>query len=569
MKKINIKYLVGLALPLLMLASCKKDYLVKPPKDAIVDAKFYQTDAQLLAGTAGLYSRVWFDYNDKAYYNLGDFRAGTAYSAWNDRGNVLFNTTAENGENNASWRAFFIVVAQSNMAIHNINTYAGAGVSENAKKMAIAEARFMRALAYRYLVMNWGEVPIIENNLEHLTDTSLRKNTVPSIWRFITREMRAVAEDLPTTPVQPGRLTKWSAEGMLARFYLTRAGVESTGGVRKQEFLDSAKYYAQRVITQSGLSLQKNYADLFRYPYDNNSESLFELQWVFQPGSWGVQNSMPAYLNFSGDIANGDGWGGDKGATFWMLSQYEGFTPQGDTLLKGRTLDQRLKATFMLPGAVYPEITQTVPVTVNPAGKQDLVVPAQTSDQNFAWIKKYVVGKSEDVGGAASQNYPNNTYMMRLAEMYLIYAEAVLGNNASTSDATALEYYNKVHTRAGLAAHSLTDPVSGAPTPLTWDMIFKERILEFAMESMAWYDFVSLHYYNPQKAYDILNSQDRGVFFIRTDVYPNPSEWTFTKTPWATNERKITASSGNFRLPIPSAEMTLAPNLKLPAVEYP
>ena len=37
--------------------------------------------------------------------------------------------------------------------------------------MAIAEARFMRALAYRYLAMNWGEVPIIENNLELLHDT--------------------------------------------------------------------------------------------------------------------------------------------------------------------------------------------------------------------------------------------------------------------------------------------------------------------------------------------------------------------------------------------------------------
>ena len=63
-----------------------------------------------------------------------------------------------------------------------------------------------------------------------------------------------------------------------------------------------------------------------------------------------------------------------------------------------------------------------------------------------------MVGKAEDVGGqAAQQNYPNDTYMQRLAEMYLIYAEAVLGNNASTTDATALEYFNKVHTRAGLA----------------------------------------------------------------------------------------------------------------------
>jgi hypothetical protein len=567
MKNINsLKYLIGLIIPIVVITSCKKDFLVKPPKDAIVDASFYQTNEQVLAGTASLYNRVWFDYNDKAYYNLGDFRAGTAYSAWNDRGNVLFNTTAENGENNSSWRAFFNVVAQSNMAINNINTYAGAAVTPSVKKMAIAEARFMRALAYRYLVMNWGEVPIIVNNLDYLNDTTLQRNTVPSIWRFITREMRAVVEDLPATPVQPGRITKWSAEGMLARFYLTRAGVEATGPTaRKQEFLDSAKYYAQRVITLSGAQLVPKYEDLFKYPYDNNKESLFELQWVYQPGSWGVQNSMPAYLNFSNDIANGDGWGGDKGASWWMLSQYEGLQPSGDTMLQGRTLDQRLKATFMLPGASYPEITQVLNVN-GTSVKQKLVVPNTSGDPNFAYIKKYVVGKSEDVGGAAQQNYPNNTYMMRLAEMYLIYAEAVLGNSASTTDATALAYFNAVHTRPGLSP--LSDPLTG-PIPLTFDHIFKERMLEFAMESMAWYDFVSLHYYNPQKAYQILNNQDRGFFNIRTDVFPNPTVWTFKKTTWHTTERRVNANSGNFRLPIPSAEISLAPNLKKPAVEYP
>ena len=570
MKNISsLKYFIGLVILVTIFTSCKKDFLVKPPTDAIVDANFYQTDEQILAGTASLYNRVWFDYNDKAYYNLGDFRAGTAYSAYNDRGNVLFNTTAENGENNASWSAFFKVVAQSNMAIYNINKYAGEGVSVSVKKMAIAEARFMRALAYRYLVMNWGEVPVITNNLDYLKDTNLLKNTIPSIWRFITREMNAVVNDLPATPVQPGRITKWTAEAMLARFYLTRAGVEATGpSARKQQFLDSAKYFAQRVINQSGAQLLTKYEDLFKFPYDNNKESLFELQWVYQPGSWGVQNSMPAYLNFSNDIANGDGWGGDKSATWWMLSQYEGIEASGDTMLKGRTLDTRLKTTFMLPGANYNEITQVLNVG-GTSVTQKLVVPNTSGDVNFAYIKKYVVGKSQDVGGAAQQNYPNDTYMMRLAEMYLIYAEAVIGNSTSTTDATVLEYLNAVHTRAGLPPYRLTDPISGASTPITFDMVFKERMLEFAVESMAWYDFVNLHYYNPAKAYQILNSQDRGFFNIRTDAFPNPTLWTFKKTTWATAERKINAYSGNFRLPIPSAEISLAPNLKKPAVEYP
>lgn len=540
---------------------CKKNFLEKPPTDSIVDAGFYKNDEQVLAATSLLYSKVWFDYNDKAMYNLGDFRAGTAFSAYNDRGNVLFNTTGDNPENGSSWRAFFNVIGQSNLAINNIGKFAGSGVSDKVKKTGIAEARFMRALAYRFLVMNWGPVPIIENNIEHLSDTSISRNTINSVWRFITREMRAVAEDLPLTSAQPGRLTRWSAEGMLARFYLTRAGVESTNGQRSQVFLDSAKYYAARVINNSNRSLLKNYEDLFKFPYNNNSESLFELQWVFQPGSWGVQNSMPAYLAYSPDIANGDGWGGDKGATWWIIKQYDGIVEQANGTLKGRTLDQRLKATFMLPGFYYPEITK-----VTNGVKTKLTYPFTGSDVNFAAIKKYVIGKAEDVGGqAASQNYPNHTYMMRLAELYLIYVEASIGNNSSTSDPLAIEYFNKVHTRAGLPTYAIADPNSG---PLTFDMLFSERMKEFAMEGMAWYDLVSLHYYNPAKAYEILNSQDRGLFFTAPDQMPTPSVWTFTKTSWA-RDRNINANGGNFLLPIPNVELSQAPNLSKPPVDYP
>jgi hypothetical protein len=561
MKKIN--FLTGLMVAvaaIIALPACKKDFLEKPPLSSVVDANFYKNDQQVMAGTSLLYSLVWFDYNDKAMYNLGDFRGGTAFSAWNDRGNVLFNTTGDNGENGASWRAFFNVVAQSNLFLYNIEKYGGPAVTAATKKMSIAEARYMRALAYRFLVMNWGAVPVIENNFDHLFDTTIRRNSVTSVWRFITREMRAAAEDLPATASQEGRLTKWSAEAMLARFYLTRAGVEATGGSRKQQFLDSAKYYAKRVITLSGRSLLSNYANLFKYPYDNNSESLFELQWVFSgPDVWGTANSMPEYLAYNPDISFG-GWGGDKGATWWLMSQYDGFALQPNGTLKGRTLDQRLQATFMLPGFYYPEITK-----VSDGAK--LIYPSTGTDNNFLAVKKYVIGSPKDLAGIASQqHYPNNTYMMRLAEMYLVYTEAEIGNAGSTSDATAIEYFNKVHTRAGLPPYEVSG-VNGTG-PLTLDKLYTERFKEFAMEGMSWYDMVSLHYWNPTKAFAMLNSQDRGLFFTAPDQMPNPTQWTITKTSWFT-ERNIVANEGNFLLPIPNTELSQAPNLQAPAVDYP
>ena len=137
MKRINkIKSCIGLLLLTVTFASCKKDFLEQPPLSSVVDANFYKTDEQVMAATSLLYSNVWFDYNDQAMYNLGDFRGGTAFSAWNDRGNVMFNTTGDNPQNGASWRAFYNVVAQSNIFLYNLNRYGGDVVTAHVRSMA-------------------------------------------------------------------------------------------------------------------------------------------------------------------------------------------------------------------------------------------------------------------------------------------------------------------------------------------------------------------------------------------------------------------------------------------------
>src|SRR5690606_1129626 len=205
-----------------LLVGCSEDFLTRPPKDTLVDANFYQTDDQVLAGTAPLYSAVWKSYVDKANFKLGDIRGGTVFRAWNDRDAVEFNITDVSEPNEQAYQAFFVVVGHANLAIHNINTYAGPQVSEAIKNHAIAEARFMRATAYYHLVMNYGPVPIIENNIEYLSSPGLRRNTVESVWEFIRRDYEFAAANLLPEPIAEGRITKWSAEGMLARVHQDR-----------------------------------------------------------------------------------------------------------------------------------------------------------------------------------------------------------------------------------------------------------------------------------------------------------------------------------------------------------
>lgn len=564
MKRIKYNIYWAGILMVAVFAGCSNEFLDRPPLDTIVDANFYKTSDQVLASTAPLYNIVWFAYNDKASHGIGDGRGGILTSGSYQLENVEFKTTGVTAEVVSSWRSFFNIVGQSNTTLNNIQKFTASTVPDEIKRHGIAEARFMRGLAYSYLVQNWGPVPVITNNLTLLQDTTINRNTVETIWEFICRDIRYGVDNLPATPIQTGRLTSWAAKGMLAKMYLTRAGVGKTAGARDQVYLDSARILAKDVIDNSGASLMSNYEDLYKMANNNNAETLFALQWTYN-GTWGSQNSVQAFLAYGSSITGfGDGWGGDLSATMYTLEKYEGFTKTGSTLT-GTTSDKRRKATFMFPGDHYPYIHQSLIDANGNTFIQELRVPLGTAGYNTrAWVKKYVVGRPEDNGGKVLQQRTEiQTYMLRLADVYLVYAEAVLGNNSSTSDATALEYFNRIRTRAGVSTK----------TAITEDDIFNERHLEFAMEGQLWYDIVRLHYYNPTKAYSILNTQDRGFIRITPNQIPNPTSWTIIPDPNDMNTRTIPqmsapASQGNFLMPLPEAELSRAPNLRKEPVPY-
>ncbi|WP_153800846.1 RagB/SusD family nutrient uptake outer membrane protein [Foetidibacter luteolus] len=548
MKKLNYKnFLTSLAI-LGLITGCKKSFLDRPPEDSIVDANFYKTDDQILAGTAPLYNIVWFAYNDKASHGIGDGRGGNLMSGSYQVENIRMQTTDVTGEVYNSWTSFFNIVTQANLAINNIEKYAGPAVSETVKKAGIAEGRFMRGVAYSFLVQNWGPVPVITDNYALLNDTSVTRNTVETIWEFIIRDLTFAAENLPAAPLQKGRITKWAAEGMLAKMYLTRAGVGASSGARNKADLDNAARYAKSAIDNSGASLMSNYEDLFIMKNNNNPESLFALQWKYD-GDWGTQNSVQAFLAYGSEITGfADGWGGDLGASYDLLKKYA-------------TTDKRRKGTFMFPGDHYAYITQQIDDPNNPGKKisQQLQVPwnyvGAERYNTRAWVKKYVVGRPEDNDGKVTQQHTEiNTYMLRLADVYLTYAEGLLGNAGSTADAQALKYYNLVRTRAGLQPK----------TSITLDDIYAERRLEFAMEGQAWYDIVRMHYFDPTKAIGILNGQDKGTYRIVPNAAQNAVSWTVTSDVPAF----YPVTESNFYLPYPAAELSAAPNLRKPPVPY-
>lgn len=513
----------GVIILLGIFSGCDDDFFVRPPEDQLTSENFYQTSQDLRMATAPLYNVVWFDFNDKASFCVGDARAGNMLTTDNGYEQfILFSITAANERLNEAWRSLYLAIAQSNLTIINIRENSGAGIADEDKQRAIAEARFMRGYAYSYLVQLWGPVPITTDPAKLIKQPNLRRIQTDDVYQFAINDFEYAAQYLPETD-DPGRVTTWSAKGMLARLHMARAAFRGSGGNMDEPEMQVARNYAEDVIKNSGLNLVENYGDLFRLENENNSESLFAFQWTYDGNVWGTHNTTQAYFAPEAKITGvGDGWGGGTGVSAWLFQQYD-------------EEDERRKPTYMINEDHYPELLQDE--------------GGYTYEFNTSAVKKYTIGTPADNDGkVAFMRTGINTYMLRLAEVYLIYAETILGNQDATSNSEALFYFNEVRERAGL------DPVN----TITSRDLFMEKWKELAYEGQNWFQLVRLHYYDPSAATQFIIDQERNTSFTYEDG-------TFETTPPSTN---VSVNDSDFSLPYPEADISQNPDLMLEPVPY-
>lgn len=532
MKTKNIFYRVLLiALPFVY-TSCS-DLLDVEPEDRITKENFYKTESDFQAATGPLYNKVWFDFNDKFYYGLGDGRSANMYAPFSDYV-YPFTDLTETGLTGplvSAWGSLYNVIQQSNNVIIGIT---GSTVSESVKSKYIAEARFMRGTAYWYLASLWGDVIISTDPKELVKNPIVNKNPLKDVYEFAMRDLEYAAKNLPAQAGQSGRLTKYSAFGMLSRVYLSYSGVSDNpnSGTRNEEYLDLAKKAALKVINEGPYVLMDNYADLFKIENNNNTESMFALQWV-PNGDYGVNNTQQAYFAFSSDITGDDAaWGYWTRASYNVLQEYE-------------PTDNRRKATWMADDDFYAEINKS-----NGGFTVD-------HSKDFLTVKKGVVGSTKDNAKITRMNSALNTYMLRLGEVYLNYAEAALGNNASTTDATALMGVNKLRLRANV----------GTKSSLTYNDIIHERRVELCMEGQYWYDLVRRSYYKQQEVINYITGQNRGT--ITPILYDTPTNTVSVDASKSTSPRAIGVIDATiFVLPYPESELIQNPLLRENPVPY-
>ena len=553
MKTNILKYTLALA-GMLSFTGCANDFLEQKNTYQISQVNFFDNDEAVSQAVMPLYSYVWYDFNDKFYYGMGDGRANNITAQYSEYIYPYTNFT-ETGLSSGlteAWGALYSVVAQANNTINNIANNSTANVSETAKIQGIAEARFMRGLAYWYISSLWGCAVIYNNTQDLVNNYVVSPSPVADGIEFAIRDMEYAAVHLPSASPATGRVNKYAAYAMLSRFYLSMAGLTTSGrydgsnvatdanrGTRNEYYLDAAKKAAAVVIEKGPYKLADTYAELFAAStFNNNSESIFQLQ--FQAGAEdGLAQSMTRFLAWSTQVNQGNSWGG---STYCSYDLWEEFKEYEDQTL-GTKVDDAIRRHNCIAsyGESYPELS------ANPE-KPYVYGETENAGSQGANIKKYVIGTNAVNGFAVNNNSGINTYMMRLAEVYLNYAEATLGNNGKTTDATALKYFNALRTRAGVATKN----------SLTFEDIRHEFRVETAFEGLYWYFIVRRGYYQQQEMVNYVNHQHRNASYYKSATH----EYVLSEDYAEPGPSVATATAKNLTLPIADTDQTKNPLLK-------
>lgn len=466
------------------------------------------------------------------------------------------------------------VNAYCNTQIKNIDEKSGSACTEAARLACKGECLTLKALAYFYLVRSFGGVPIIHDNSSMIASNSYNdvyRAKPENVYDYIVKTLEKAIEWLPAS-ASAGRIDKYCAEGLLAKVYLTKAGLS---GTLNKEDLQKAVEYAKDVKENSGRELEENFSDIFRLTGNTCPESLIAWRWTADGSNWTRQNTLQSDLAPNGFDETGATWGGWAGPSVDLIQAFEENPMSKDRV----NVDARRKATLMMAGDVYDYFWTDRASTFSLGGfeicdfyfnndektlasRDALTGGGVFQSPTGAQEVKHLVGDNADhvAGiGYGMQRMATSlaTHVLRLADVYLILAEAqALIDGGTTTNADALDAFNKVHNRSCTWKEE---------TSITWEKIWKERRLELACEGDRWYDFVRLAYYNPEAAINELKGQERGTYYGLSDAYK--AWFSSSYSTWDMSKAGLTKSSltnvtkDMFTLPFPDTDLAMNPHL--------
>jgi hypothetical protein len=483
--------------------------LAEVPKDALTPSNAFHNDAEVLAGVASVYAglrgTMWERYN-LSEVTTDEVIVPTRGQDWYDNGRWLEeykqNFTPTTGgalvDMNGAWNVLFAGVARSNLMIHVIEGAGGATAPTT-----LAELRTLRAWYYYMLMDFFGGVPLV-------TSTQVGANasvTRDSLFRFIESELNATRLLLPKSwpAEQAGRVTSGAADAILASLYLnaqvytgtvTAAGL-TKGTARWQDAITAADRVinsGQYVLAPDNATWRKNFT-----PDNHDSkENIFVITHTQTVPSLGMSLPMRT-LHYNMLAVAGGPWNG-----FSAVSEvYRAFDPA----------DQRRN--IFLVGQQY-SFDTGLPVkdrAGNPLIFTDTIGNETAAAENEgARYNKF----SPSITAPNGDSHPNNFPFFRLAEMYLIKAEAL---NELGQTGAAVAQANIVRARQFATPSPL---VAGSQAQVR-DAIFNERLFEFTEEAKRRSDMIRAGTFSAARRFKGASPGYKILFPIpQTQIATNP-----------------------------------------------
>lgn len=435
----------------LFLASCDK-YLDILPTGTENAENYFNTKEDYEKALIGVYDMLSTTYLSNA---IGEIASDNSVCGGENASDVLdwqqidkMIHTPDNGELRKYFQWMYAGISRANYIFEFQNK-----IDFDGKAQLLSEARFLRAYYYFELVKFFGDVPLyLDKRITIEESQNIDRTPKAEVYAQLESDLLASIPNLPESPSQQGRVSKWAAWALLGKIYLYQ-----------DKFSEAAQAF-QNVISSGRFSLQQDYASIFANDNENNAESVFEIQYnSFEGGSFDCFACVEGNIavGFFGPRFTGGNYAPyADGYSFNLPVQnlYDAFS-EGDV--------RRNVAIFDIE-----KFAETQDFTYTNGYEH-------TGYFNGKYIP-YAEGNPPD----AHLTHSNNYRAIRYADVLLMAAEAY--NRGGVNEGLARQYLNQVRQRAGL------DAVNVSGTALT-EAIWAERRLELAGEGHRFFDQVRTH----------------------------------------------------------------------------
>lgn len=572
---------------MLLLTACQDTFLDLDPLDTSTEAAYFTTSEHFKTATNDFYNKMlgWRSINTE----IMDYGTDLTALAQDYGRGVIFAPT-----NDDYWTHNYEYLRNVNIVLQKAEEFSG-DLSEISEYIAVA--KFFRAYHHFFLLQRYGGIPIVTSVLD-LDSPELTgpRNSRYEVFAQILTDLDEAIPELPLEQNIPdsdkGKISKWAAMALKTKALLYEAtwekyvgtttdgdGISEGAGSEKpsdylsvNDMLTMSNQLAKEIMDNGGYELWDynnqldNWSMLYLFNLEDegsnpagltkasNKEYILytKYDYALYQGNTNISHTVDSRLSptrkFMDMFLCIDGLPVDKSPLF------QGYTKLSDEY---KNRDYRLTSYFADNG------TWDIPVD----GSAKLTGPAGQSGTSYH-CRKF---RSYNYGSYRAANTESFDYpQIRLAEIYLIYAETLYELNGNLTDEQLNASINKLKARTGLPA--LTNAFATANGLDIYEEIMRERAIELYAENSRFNDLKRLGI-----AEEVLNDDICGDVIEGTDFENNldlytPSAYPYGETvkPTGVGDRSVLlldpASNRDFQrkhylFPIPVEEINLNDNL--------